>query len=861
MIAIRGLFKNKLRHDVLYEGGRSYGDIARDNLFNFFNILLFAVGLILVIFGRYSDAFITVSTGIVGTLVTTFQEIRAKRQLDQITLLLRPAASVIRHGIEQMLDPAQLVQGDIIHLRAGDQALADGIRVGGAAELDESLLTGESDLVRKHQGDKIYSGSFCVTGDLFYQVEAVGAESLVNKITASARKFRKSSTPLQQQIAFVIRLLMLLTICMALVFYIGGLIRHNSLLQYVAASAVLIGLVPYGLFLTINLAYALGAVKLAKVGAVVQQTNAIESLHYVDVLCMDKTGTLTTNALQLQAVQSLGKITDAELKASLGDFAHSAAATNATTKAIRQDMAGRQRTVVDEIAFASVRKWSALAFNDPTGQGVFVLGALEILQAYLPAADTTLTEQVQAWSDQGLRVLIFAHNPAVTILHDAHGEPSLPALQPLGLLSLSDELRPHARAMLNHFTQIGVRTKIISGDNPHTVAALAKQVGIIDPQLATGPELTLMSEPEFEQAAEEATIFGRITPQQKAQLVDALLKRGHYVAMIGDGVNDILALKQAKLGIAMQSGSKATRNVADIVLLGDSYAALAPALIEGKRIINGLSNATYLLLARAVTYALVIIGVLMVGLDFPIEPAQAGVTLITVALPAFFLTLWARPNAKPEPLLGSLIRFVIPVAVWSMLIGVTLYTTVYVRTGDFLQNAAVPFGAIARFEQYTGLTYQVDQQFGLTATRIVAQTALSIFLSLSALLLILFLEPPVALLASWRPVSPDRRPTWLALGLSVLLIVGLYIPAVANYLGFIPLFGPIWLYIAVSLGVWGVGLWLLWRERWLDRLLGRNDQPATEHSATTPDMEPAFPHAASAPLLVYTTEGAQHVTA
>lgn len=838
MIAIRDFFNNKIPRQASSESGRSYGDIARDNLFNFFNIVLFAVGLILVVFGRYSDAFITVGTGVVGTIVNTFQEVRAKRQLDQITLLLRPVATVVRNGIEQSVEPTQIVQGDTLHLRAGDQAMADGVVVrGSTAELDEALLTGESDLRRKQQGDKIYSGSFCVTGDLFYQAEAVGTESLAGKITASARTFNKTATPLQQQIALVIRLLMLLTVGMALIFYTGGFLRDNSLLQYVAASAVLIGLVPYGLFLTINLAYTLGAVKLAKAGAVAQQTNAIESLHYVDVLCMDKTGTLTTNALQVETIQPLGTLPAATLQGYLGDFAHSVAATNATTNALRQaltsgDQRPTPRKVVDEVAFASERKWSALAFADEVGEGAFVLGALEILQPYLPTADDALTQQVQHWSDQGLRVLLLAHNPTVTRLHDADDAPLLPPLQPVGLISLRDELRPQARVMLDQFTQIGVQTKIISGDNPYTVAALAKQIGISADTLMTGPELAEMSEAAFAQAAADATIFGRITPQQKAHLIAAMCKQGHYVAMIGDGINDILALKEANLGIAMQSGSKATRNVADIVLLGDSYGALAPALTEGKRIINGLSNATYLLLARAFTYAFVIIGVLMVGLDFPFEPAQAGVTLITVALPAFFLTLWARPSAKPEPLLGSLVRFVLPVALWSTLIGVMLYTFVYVRMGDFWQNLIIPPGAIASFERYTGLTYQVDQQFGLTATRLVAQTALSIFLSLSALLLILFLEPPIALFASWRSVSPDRRPTWLALGLSILLIVGLFIPTVANYLGFIPLYGPVWFFIGGSLLLWALGLWLLWRKRWVDRLLAVQDQPMRSANLT-----------------------------
>jgi len=328
-----------------------------------------------------------------------------------------------------------------------------------------------------------------------------------------------------------------------------------------------------------------------------------------------------------------------------------------------------------------------------------------------------------------------------------------------------------------------------------------------------------MSAAAFAQAAAEATVFGRISPDQKAQLVDALVKGGQYVAMIGDGVNDILALKTANLSIAMQNGSTATRNVADMVLLNDSYAALAPALAESKRVINGLTNATYLLLARSLTYAFVIMGVLMVGLDFPFEPAQTGVTALTVGLPAFFLTLWARPHARQEPLLSSLVRFVLPVALWSMLIGVAIFAFVYFRLGTALQNVSLPPAAIARFEDYTGLTYQVDQQFGLTASRIVAQTALSIFLSLCALILIVFLEPPVAWLASWRAVSPDRRPAWLAVGLMVLLLVGIYVPLVANYLGFIQPLPGLWGLIVGGLVVWGLGLWLLWRNRWMDRLL------------------------------------------
>lgn len=836
MIQIRNILTGK----DASETGRTEWQIAVTNLLSFFNLILFSVGVILIVLGRYNDAFITVSTGLISAFLNTLQEVRAKRQLDRITLLVRPVARVIRNGSEQQVDPAQVVEGDILHLVAGDQAMADGIvRSDGVAEEDESMLTGESALVRKQAGDRIFSGSFCVTGDLTYQADAVGAQSFAGQLTAQARTCTQTATPLQQQVTLIIRLLMVLTVVLALLFYIGSIIRDLNFLQGVEASAVLIGLIPYGLFLTITLAYTLGAITLARGGAIVQQTNAVESLHYVDVLCLDKTGTLTTNSLQLQQVQRLDDgVDEAELNSLMGDFAQNVSMPNATINALRQRLPGRARPPVDEVRFASLRKWSALAFADAHGRSVFVLGAPEILQSALTtdSQSMALTEQTQIFTQQGLRVLLFAYNANTTTLHDNQGTPNLPALQPLALIVLRDELRPRAGEMLRAFGQLGVRVKIISGDSPHTVAALAKQIGIVGeapasapfrpasaeplPRLVSGPELAQMSSAQVEQAAEEAMIFGRIAPEQKAQLVEALMKRGHYVAMIGDGINDILALKKAQVGIAMQSGSSATRNVAAMVLLNDSYAALSPALAEGKRIINGLTNATSLLLARAFTYAFVIIGALAVGLDFPFEPAQAGVTAITVGLPSFFLTLWAHPGAKTEPLLVSLVRFVLPVAMWSMLIGVVLYAMIFFRASNFLQrHTDIPPAVIARFEQYLGVTQQNSANFQQLAARIDAQTTLSVFLSLCALLLILFLEPPVAWLACWRPLSPDRRPTWLALGLSVLFIVGLYTPAVANYLGFLPPFVPTWRLLLGGVLVWVVGLRLFWRYRWMERLV------------------------------------------
>lgn len=804
------------------EGFAVYWKILSTNLFSFFNIVLFAVSLVLLAFGRYNDALITGITGIASALIRTVQEIRAKRQLDKIALLVRPQANVIRNGIEVSVDSKHLKTGEMIHLRSGDQALADGVVVGDkTADVDEALLTGESDVVRKQPADRIYSGSFCVAGDLYYEADAVGAASYANQLATSARAFTHTTTPLQQQLAFITRILMLLAVCMAVMFYVGGYFQQSGVLYYITGSAVLIGLVPYGLFLTVSLAYTMGAVSIARHGAIVQRTHAVESLEHVDVLCMDKTGTLTTNALELDTVQAWQANQSANVTQRLADFVCSAASTNSTSSAIQQGLDGRHRTPVDEVAFASSRKWSALAFADNDMQGVYVLGAFEMLQPYLSenAVSPENLAQMHTWASQGLRVLLFACNHDVKTLHDASGEPILPTLQPLAWVSLRDQLRPYAREVLQEFARLGIAVKIISGDSPHTVAGLAKQVGLLDPKLVAGPDLAKMSDSEFDQAAVDATIFGRITPEQKSRLVDALVRKGHFVAMMGDGVNDILALKRAKLSVAMQSGSNATRTVADMVLLNDSYAALAPALKEGQRISSGVINATYLTLTRAFTYAFVIIGGLMAGLPFPFEPSQTGVTMITVGVPALFLTLWARPRAKQEPLLGSFVRFVLPTAIWTTLIGVTLFAFVDVHVKQFIDTVAIPGSVVKVFEQYTGLTYESGEAFGLSAARIYSQTALTVYLSISALGLLLYLEPPFKWLAGWREVSPDKRPAILSLILTALLLVGLYVPAVANYLGLIPLQGMVWRDIGVGLAFWAIGLWLLWRKGWMERFL------------------------------------------
>lgn len=803
--------------------------IARNNLFTFFNNLLFAIGITLVALGQYSDAFVSVGLGLVNAVISAVQELNAKRKLDRIALLTRPTVTVVREGKEKEIDPAGLVAGDVVHVRDGDQVMVDGRVFGdGHLEMDESLLTGEPDLIPKRVGDELLSGSFCVTGDAFYEAEKVGAESFANRLTSTAREFRVVRTPLQQKIDFVVRLNMLVVALISLVILLQAALENLPFTRVVQISAVLSGQVPYGLFFLVAVAYTLGAATIAKQGALVQQVNAIESLSNVDVLCMDKTGTLTANRLRLHAVQPLARMDTETARLHLGTFARSASATNPTSEVLAEALPGDEHTPVDEVPFASSRKWSALAFDKGRMRGTYALGAVEMLEPYLPAdsmaPDSTLSLQVSEWSEAGLRVLVFARNEEVTVLHDEAGQPRLPSLTPVAVVALGDELRPQARETIAEFVRLGIRPKIISGDGSNTVAALARQVGLpSDMELVSGPELTQMTPEEFDRAAEEATIFGRISPEQKERIVEALAQRGHYVAMMGDGVNDVLSLKRAKLGIAMQSGSNVTRNVADMILLDDSFASLRPAFTEGKRIAGGLSNSMYLLLTRIVTSTLVIVAITMVGLGFPYEPSQGALVLFTVGIPSFFLTLWARPEPPRPHLLRSLARFLAPAAILTALFGVVIYTFTYTLALNGVRTRTVPPDVVARFEAYTGLTYDVGEEFGVAAATIVAQTNLSIFVSLTAFLLILFLEPPFRLFTGWTTKSPDRRPALLALGLFVVFLVVILTPALANYFGLLRAGELERDAMLVAVPLWFLALRATWRLKLFERFLSVYD--------------------------------------
>ena len=784
---------------------RSYAQILRENVFTFINNVLFALGAALVLLGRPSDALVSVGVIFINVIVSVVQEIRAKRTLDKIALVTRPTATVIRDGQEKIVDPSALVVGDLCVVRPGDQVVVDGVVVGdGKMDVDESLLTGESDHIPKMAGNEVFSGSFCVTGSAVYEAQKVGVNSLANQLTTSARAFRRVLTPLQQEINLSVRVILIVAVYFEMLLVINGILNRIPVVDSVKIAVVIAGLIPNGLFLAIALAYAMGAVRIAGKGALVQQSNAVESLSNVDTLCLDKTGTLTSNRIAFEELVALDGNED-ELRSLLGDFAASGTTTNRTAGAIAAACPGQKRQIKKEVPFSSEWKWSGVVFDDPQRSGTYVLGAPEILQVFLDES-IDVTKWVQSRAEKGMRVVLFTRVPEEFDIVNGEGKPSLPGgLKPLGLVSLSDELRPEAKNTLKAFQDAGVKLKIISGDNPKTVAALARQAGLgPDFKTVSGLDLVDKSPQELEAIADETTVFGRITPQQKQQLVRALKARGHYVAMIGDGVNDVLSLKQSNLGIAMQSGSQAARGVADIILLNDSFKALPPAVSEGQRIINGMQDILKLFMTRVLYSALLIVSTGFIG-GFPFSPKHNSLlTFIAVGVPTLALAAWARPGpVKHGSLIRRLLHFVLPATLTLSVFGLGIYLLYLVPNTDTIGN------------MNPGLhPFQTSPQALLTA-----QTALTIFSILCGLFLVVFVEPPSKRWVGGDAFSGDLRPSILAIFLTVMLLVVSVVPSIGGFFDLIPLNALDYLILFLLACLWAFLVRWMWRSRVLDRFL------------------------------------------
>ncbi len=775
---------------------RSYWQIFSENLLTFINFVFFTLSLLMFGLKRYGDAFLVVIIISTGVIIAIVQEIWAKRKLDAIALLSRPKAVVVRDGITQEILPEEIVLGDLLLLQTGDQILVDGQMIGDdRVEVDESLLTGESDLVPKGRGDTVYSGSNCVSGTAYFEATKVGSDTVAYKLVTGARTFRQIRTPLQQEINLLIRALLMLACFLLLLVGISYFSRSYSFADIVQHAAVVAGIVPTGLLIAITLAYGTAAVRMLGEDILIQQTNAVESLSNVNVLCLDKTGTLTTNQINLDSTYPIG-ISDTELRQHLGNYAATTKSPNRTIEALQNSCVGECLTIKAEIPFNSARKWSAIA----TDRETYVFGAPEMLGRSVEFTPE-MSACIESGINQGLRVLLFARTPAHDWCDVEAKQLVLPELEPLGIIHFSDQLRTNVAETLASFVQAGIELKIISGDNPDTVAALARQAGLEKVDVVSGIELAEKGNMDFAQAAATATVFGRITPDQKARLVKVLRQQGKYVAMIGDGVNDVLSLKQANLGIAMESGSKATRAVADIILLNDSFASLPNAFLEGQRIRNGIRDSLALFLVRITTVTLLIFAIAMVTESFPlINKHSALLALFGVGLPTGVFPLWAKPGKQRSTMsvIHSLLHFAIPAAVTMTLVSLFVYLLYLVKA-----VLELPGGDNLAQIDYT-----------------LPRTALVTILILCHLALLPFLKPPHRMWVGGEPYSGDWRYTIAAGILTIGLMLIFVIPPVREFYELAALSVRDMAFLILVAIEWALILRLTWRIKFFDRFLG-----------------------------------------
>ncbi len=635
--------------------------IILSNVFTYFNFIFFALAAALICVGSFNNlTFLGVI--LVNTAIGIVQELNAKRTLDKLTLLAEPRATVVRDGKESAIPTESLVVDDIVIFSAGNQICADAVVVSGEVQVNESLVTGESDEITKRAGDSLLSGSFIVSGVCRARLDKVGHDSFVSKLTLDAKKSSKSGHPgMMRSLTRLVQVIGVVIIPMGIALFL----RQRAMLDLTTkenvekTTAALIGMIPEGLYLLANVALAVSVVKLAKKETLVHDLKCIETLARVDVLCVDKTGTITEPVMEVEQIISLNEQTsEAKLESLLTDFAGNMAADNNTMQALKKRFGKpRFRKAVSVQSFSSTTKTSGVSFGDAEH---YLLGAPEFL---LKDGYDLWRAHIEPYAATGCRVLMFAHVGADRIL------------TPLGLVLLTNKIRPNARATFEYFTEQGVAIKVISGDNPLTVSAAAAAAGI--PDADNGIDLsTVKTDEALEDAAASYTVFGRVTPEQKRKLVRYLKKAGHTVAMTGDGVNDVLALKEADCSVAMASGSDVACQVSHLVLLNSDFASMPSVVAEGRQVINNIERSASLFLVKNIfSFVLSLISIFAV-FAYPLTPVQLSlISTTTIGIPAFFLALEKNENLVRGKFLRNVLFRALPAALTDLFIigGVILF--------------------------------------------------------------------------------------------------------------------------------------------------------------------------------------------
>lgn len=653
-INITGLTDEEVRQRV-EEGLTNRADISTDkttkeivisNVFTYFNLIFLVITILLIMVGSFRNlTFLPIIIG--NTVIGIVQEIRAKKTLEKMSLLNAPRADVIRNGSVKQISTEELVKDDVILLTAGKQICADAVVISGNIQVNESLLTGEADEVEKTDGSTLMSGSFVVSGECYARLEKVGNESYISKLSLEAKSMGgKEQSEMIRSINLIVKWVGIVIIPIGLIlFWQSHFVNGESITKSVTSTvAAIIGMIPEGLYLLTTVALALSTMKLARKKVLLHDMKSIETLARVDVLCVDKTGTITEPDMKLKEIflcKNSGAdgtqtaLTLDELKSLILDYANASVDNNATMLALKayaadaltNNTSALHRTAVSQQAFSSSLKYGSVTFSD----GTYLLGAPEFI---MHEDFARIEEEIIPYADKGDRVLLFARYNGENVENGING-----SVTPLGFVALANPIRENAVKTFEYFKSQGVAIKVISGDNPRTVSRIAIQAGIESAESFVDAA-TLDTEDKIADAVNKYTVFGRVTPKQKKQLVKALQAKGHTVAMTGDGVNDILAMKDADCSVAMASGSEAAAQAAQVVLLDSDFAHMPDVVYEGRRVVNNIQRSASLFLVKNIFSLLLSLFSVILMVTYPLEPAQVSlISMFTIGVPGFLLAL------------------------------------------------------------------------------------------------------------------------------------------------------------------------------------------------------------------------------
>lgn len=653
-INITGLTDEEVRQRV-EEGLTNRADISTDkttkeivisNVFTYFNLIFLVITILLIMVGSFRNlTFLPIIIG--NTVIGIVQEIRAKKTLEKMSLLNAPHADVIRNGSVKQISTEKLVKDDVILLTAGKQICADAVVISGNIQVNESLLTGEADEVEKTEGSTLMSGSFVVSGECYARLEKVGNESYISKLSLEAKSMGgKEQSEMIRSINLIVKWVGIVIIPIGLIlFWQSHFVNGESITKSVTSTvAAIIGMIPEGLYLLTTVALALSTMKLARKKVLLHDMKSIETLARVDVLCVDKTGTITEPDMKLKEIflcKNSGAdgtqtaLTLDELKSLILDYANASVDNNATmlalkayaAEALTNNTSALHRTAVSQQAFSSSLKYGSVTFSD----GTYLLGAPEFI---MHDDFARIEEEIIPYADKGDRVLLFARYNGENVENGING-----SVTPLGFVALANPIRANAVKTFEYFKSQGVAIKVISGDNPRTVSRIAIQAGIESAESFVDAA-TLDTEDKIADAVNKYTVFGRVTPKQKKQLVKALQAKGHTVAMTGDGVNDILAMKDAACSVAMASGSEAAAQAAQVVLLDSDFAHMPDVVYEGRRVVNNIQRSASLFLVKNIFSLLLSLFSVILMVTYPLEPAQVSlISMFTIGVPGFLLAL------------------------------------------------------------------------------------------------------------------------------------------------------------------------------------------------------------------------------